>query len=194
MINDEGCRVNPFQGSINYSVLPIKTYWFKDGLYVCDAVKNYKNIIGEKLLFINGMNIDTLFQKMVNVLSGGNQYSKRYNFSLYTQIPAWLKFVGLNCGEGYAIIKTSSGKEYMVFYEPVGSYIKLNRQMSYRKLALNSNEHLNENYWMEYIKDKKTLFVQFLQIRNNKSGLSFKKFVNEIDSKLNNLEVEKTCD
>lgn len=192
MMNDEGIKINPFQDLIDSSILPIKTYWFQDGIYVCDAAENYRDIIGEKLLSINGTNIETLFQQMIPVLPGDNKYSKRYSFLLYAQIPAWLEFAGLNNGENYVVLKVASGKEYKVSFEPVEDYIKLNRQLpNYQNFMFNNTKHPDKNYWMEYLKEKKILFIQFLQIRNDKSEVSFKKFIKKINSNLNNLDVEK---
>ena len=41
-LNDEGCNVPLFQKGVALKLLPIKTYWFNDGLFVLDASENYK--------------------------------------------------------------------------------------------------------------------------------------------------------
>lgn len=96
LVEDEGCSINPFQKELSYQVLPLKTYWFKDEVYICDASEKYRNIIGDNTIAINGLRTDNLFDQLSKVIPGDNEHSKKYNFLLYAQITAWLKSIGLN--------------------------------------------------------------------------------------------------
>lgn len=50
VIEENGCNIIPFQKELDTKVLPIKNYWFDDGLFICDASKDYNTLKGEQII------------------------------------------------------------------------------------------------------------------------------------------------
>jgi len=192
LANDNGCYIYPFQTILNFPILPLKCYWFTDGFYICDAAEPYKHLIGKQIIQVNEVDIDEIFDKFKPVLPADNEYFQRYMFSMYLQIPAWLQWAGILKDANKAVIFTSSGKKQEVAFSSVQSYIPLKRELaSYGKISGSKTNHKGENYWMQYLPEEKTLFIQLLQIRDQEKGPSFKKFVKAVSKELNSKKVEK---
>ncbi|PLX21138.1 MAG: hypothetical protein C0597_03715 [Marinilabiliales bacterium] len=191
LASDNGCFIYPFQTALNFPLLPLKCYWFTDGFYVCDASEPYRHLIGKQIIQVNGTDIEEIFDKLKPILPADNEYFQRYMFSMYLQIPAWLKWADILMDKNKAVILTASGKEEEVAFSSVQSYIPLKRELaSYGKISASNTSHKDENYWMEYLPDEKTLFIQFLQISDQEKGPSFKKFVKAVSKELNSEKVE----
>ena len=50
VLGDKGCDMHFFQTWLNMQVLPLKTYWFDDGLYILDAALEYEEPISAELV------------------------------------------------------------------------------------------------------------------------------------------------
>lgn len=187
-IGDEGCRISPFQEQLDYPTLPIKTYWFTDGMFICAAADEYKHLVQQEITAINGIPIDTLFARMQAVIPGDNIYAKYYHFPLYMQIPAWLRYAGVpDVGE---TVKLTLGNEEVVTvnFTSVEVYSKLNRQLANAQ-QFNKMSYEDANYWYTYIPDQQALLVQLLQIRDGEIG--FKAFTKELLAQLTKYSVNK---
>jgi hypothetical protein len=192
LANDEGCYIYPFQSALNFQVLPLKNYWFKDGMYVCDATDSYHELIGQKIIKVNGIKIEDIFYKLKSVLPADNEYYQRHLFPMYFQIPAWLNWAGVLEESNSVVISTASGMEMDVPFVDIQAYVSLNRTLaSQNKITGSNKDHSGENYWMEYLPDAQTLFVQFLQITDIDKGESFNAFVRAIEKELKSGKTKK---
>tara|TARA_R100001015_G_C4631490_1_gene194021 strand:- start:1154 stop:2704 length:1551 start_codon:yes stop_codon:yes gene_type:complete len=192
LTKDNDCFVYPFQEALNTQILPLKTYFFSDGLYVCDAAEPYADLIGEKIEQIGNYKIDNLFKRLQAVMPADNVHYQRYQFSLYSQLPNFLKWAGAIDNQKEVSIVTSSGATNTVSFGDLSSYLKLERTLA-SQVGLTSSQsiHEKENYWMEFLEDGKCLFVQLKAIANNKEGNSFSDFVKEIEILISSGKVEK---
>lgn len=178
-LGDDGCNIIPFQKAINTKILPVSIYAFEEGWFICDA-KN-KNLIGERLTRIDGMEIHEVFEKLKPYLNGDNEYYKQRLFAVYALVPELLRVAGVDGPKDKIAILLASGKTVSVDAEDLSEYSKLNRKLpNDGYFSLNRTDHKNKNYWLEYLPDGKKLFVQFQQISNSKEGPSFKKIVESI--------------
>ena len=71
---------------------PIQIYGFPDGWYVVDAGREYKNLIGLKVVEIGSMDINNIFEKYPVLLGVENDQSKKERFTYMAVIPEWLKY------------------------------------------------------------------------------------------------------
>ncbi|WP_298902938.1 hypothetical protein [uncultured Psychroserpens sp.] len=182
-LNDEGCNVPLFQKGVDLKILPIKTYWFNDGLYILDASNGYKEIIDKQIVKINNINIQDVFNTIKPVLNADNDYYKKYLFQAYGLIPSLLKTVDLGTSNDEVTLEFASGEIKTIESGSIESYSALSRGLANDEFFSASNTtHVKENYWFEYIPKTKTLFVQLQHISNNDSGDSFSDFVKSIET------------
>ena len=185
-IGDEGCRIYPFQEQLKYKILPIKSYWFNDGVYIIDAIAEYKHLVGKKIIGVNNTSIDSLFAELQNTLNADNLYYQKLLFPTYMQIPAWLNGKGLGIGNDEVFLTFENNQTIKVSAGDVADYVKLNRN-----LAGEQKSAVKPNFRLEYLPEEKVLFVQLLRIDKDQDGKSFKKFVGEIEKELAKKDIEK---
>lgn len=192
LVQDESCSIYPFQSSLNYAIIPIKSYWFKDGLLVCDASEEYKHLVNHKIIAVNGVQIDSVYAKLTSYISADNDSYKKYHFPYSINIPSLLSAANIGSDQNQIVLTLETEKVEMVTVKTVKEYSLLNRNLAgYKKLMSSSRKHSNEKYWMEYLPESNTLFLQFLQIRNNNEGMSFDSFIKEVKKRIASTEVEK---
>lgn len=191
-LNDEGCSVPLFQKGLDFEVLPIKAYWFNDGLYVLDANTDNTEIIGEQIVKINNTAIEQVFTDLKPLLNADNDYYKKYLFQIYGFMPSLLKVVGLGDSDNEIQLEFASGKTKTVNSASISEYSKLKRVLPNDEyFSFTKTNHDKENYWFEFIPNTKTLFIQLQAIVNNEEGNSFSEFVNEVEELINSKKLNK---
>ncbi|QLG45470.1 S41 family peptidase [Costertonia aggregata] len=75
--------------------IPLRFYWFKDGLYIIKTDKASSKYLGSKVLKINSMDINNVFQKMKPHLSGIDRF-KKFTASNYLSSPQILNGLGIS--------------------------------------------------------------------------------------------------
>lgn len=191
-LNDEGCNVPLFQKGIAFKVLPIKTYWFNDGLFVLDAEEAYKDAIGQQIITINNTPIDEVFNKLKRLINADNDYYKQHLFQAYGLMPAFLEIIGIGYSDDKAKLSFSSGKDIEFTGVTIDDYAQLSRGLPNDELSsFTGIDYSGKNYWSEMLPNSKTLFIQMQRIENNRQGLSFSKFIDDIESLIDSKKTNK---
>lgn len=195
-LNDEGCNVPLFQRGLELKLLPIKTYWFNDGLFVLDAIDSHNDVIGAQITKINDTDVEDVFNALKPFLNADNDYYKRYLFQAYGLMPSLLKIANLGTSNDEVVLQFASGKTKRIKSRAIKDYAELSRKLPNDEFFSFSNtSHEGENYWFEFLPNSKSLFIQLQQISNNENGASFSSFVNRIEkilekNKANNLIID----
>ena len=80
---DIGWRESP----VRYHVTPVNFYWFSDGVYAEGVDKKYGNVVGAKLLKVEGMPVADVLNALKPLIPAeNNQYFKAYGLD-YLLIP-----------------------------------------------------------------------------------------------------------
>ena len=95
LLNQESSMIWPFQEGLGYHILPLKTFWFEEGLYIIDALDTA--LVFQRIVAIEGQQIEEVYQTMKPVISGENQGSRRWNFLRYGLITEMLQARGGDC-------------------------------------------------------------------------------------------------
>lgn len=190
-LNDEGCNVPFFQKGVELELLPIKTYWFDDGLYVLAASENYKDVIGQQIIKINNTSVEEVFDKLKTVLNADNDYYKKYLFQAYGFMPLILKIMHLGQSDDEITLQFASGETKTMKNSSINEYASLSRGLPNNEVfSLTNTEHKSENYWLEMIPNSKAVFVQLQRIENEEE-VSFSEFTNQIKSLIEQKKVDK---
>lgn len=82
LLNDAHSLVMPFQFYIKKPrYLPIQTHVFEDGLFITNA--NNKDLIGRRIVSINGKPIEFIYNKILPLISADNEWGAKSQSSLY---------------------------------------------------------------------------------------------------------------
>ena len=80
---------------VNY-LLPLKLYWFKDGIYIFQTSKDYENILGKKIISLNGFSIQTIIDSLSTLITIDNQALVK------NQVPGLIPLAQLHNHFGFA--------------------------------------------------------------------------------------------
>ncbi len=175
-LGDEGCSILPFQEVLETTILPISLYSFEDGWYICDAKD--KALVGQRVLGMDGRSMGEVYDMMKPYLNADNIHYQERLFAVYGIVPNMLRSSGLEGADTAVRLQLSGDREILLEAGPLSEYTSLDRKLpNDGHFQLNQRNHENENYWLEYIPNSETMYVQLQQISNNEEGPSFKKFV-----------------
>jgi hypothetical protein len=73
--------------------LPIRFYWFSDGLYVIRAAEEHADLLGARITEISGVRPEMLVDRMQDLVSGSNS-ALRYDSIYYLGNPDFLHGLG----------------------------------------------------------------------------------------------------
>lgn len=96
MIGDGHTRLIPlFEPSLKFRLFPLKTYWFKEGIFVQAADKTYADAVGGRVVAIGGVPVEQVVAKLAPYIPKENEMGLRNVVTLYMNSPEVLQAVGL---------------------------------------------------------------------------------------------------
>lgn len=163
-------------------IFPVKFYWFKEGIHVIYTTKDYQEILHQKLIGVEDMDVEAAIQRLSSVTAYENQSQLKHrlpNFLFRTDIlyglhiiqdkeKARFVFADRNQKRTERTIFSMSVKENP---EPIG--LPHNRPLPlYMRNA-------NKFFWVEYLDKEQTLYFKYNACRNM-SGLTVQKFTEDL--------------
>lgn len=182
--------------------LPIKIYWFADGLYVIKTTKENENLLGKKILSVNNFPIKRISDSLSTVFVGENKAIIKKtipNLIIQAQL---LKYFGFEKDKKYTIQYSDNQKVKEKELTPE-NFFKTN-QISVKPknisfLWKNENEYFTENYFSKdkiyYILYNKCVSKESPSIFTGKPEAeklpSFSEFQDKVLENLKKLNFEK---
>jgi hypothetical protein len=191
---DGHTSVNLWPSAQKLRRLPLRFYWFSDGLYVVKTTKGYSELLGARIMEIAGYSPEELVKMMRDVVAG-NESAVRYESNYYLSSPDFLQGLG---------VISEPDTVQVTFQRPDGStgHISLSPEPmgpqvygygSWRELSPLSTEsqdttgmvHIldgdtlppyiatpNQSCSQEYFAEHQTLYVQVSENTNMNSNMS----------------------
>ena len=177
----------------SYSLRP---WMFSDGVYIRAASKNYKHLIGAKVIALNGVPINKAWEIIMNKFPKENESMTTNWAANYMQFPAILHVLGLSetdTGGSWTFLMPN-GKNETIFLkadERIGysSVTNTSRAIEAPEGWIQGHDNLSENplwlknikdnYWYEIINKKKAVFFQ-MNIPRYNSQKPWDKFLDEM--------------
>lgn len=151
-----------------YYLCPLEFYWFSDGIYVVNTAKEDEVLRYKKITHIDGIDIETVIEKMSMIISHENHSYLKSLLPKY--LPAIEYLYGLQIARTVRGLtftyedETGNGHEWFVSSCPLFKYhelLKANRvSFPLDKLPL-FRKNPDLYYWMEYLKEPKTLYFKY---------------------------------
>ncbi len=151
-----------------YYLCPLEFYWFSDGIYAVNTAKSDEVLRYKRITHIDGVNIETVIEKMSTMISHENH---SYLMSL---LPKYLPAIELLYG--LQIARTVNGLTFT--YENEGGYAgewfvpscpfpKYQEQLNGNRVVFPVDKlplfrkNQDRYYWMEYLKETKTIYFKY---------------------------------
>ncbi len=155
-------------------VLPLRFYHFEDGVYIRNAAKPHEELVGSKLLAVNGVPTDAALKRIEPIVWRDNPMGIKSTASAYLSVPPILHALGLASSRdraSFTVVK--DGVEETVelapaaplseLWNPPSDWATAQKQGVATPHWLRSN---TENFWFEYLPASKTFYIQFNAVQN----------------------------
>ncbi|MBW6410740.1 peptidase S41 [Clostridium weizhouense] len=175
---------------------PLQFYYFDDGIYLINTMDKYKEALNCKLTKINGMDIQSIKNILLPLVSNENEATIKKCIPTYLNVPDVLHGVKIidNIDSTKFTFENADGKvfdlqidaletdknneEFIVSDEKDDSY-----PLYMQKRSL--------NYWYKYLEDEKTLYFKYNQCLPDEEAGDITNFTNEVLNFIDNNPVEK---
>lgn len=155
-----------------FGYVPMTVESFEEGFILSRVAKEHRNVLGSKLIGIEGMEIELVFRKLREIIPHANE-SRFLKFA-----PYYLHLPGLLYGLG---ISKDSEEVTFNFEMPSGQKIDVKmknlggdgetemRELGdiFEELPL-ARQEPNRSYWFRYLEEEKLLYVKFNRVSSDK--------------------------
>ncbi len=147
----------------NYTKIPLWFYWFGKELRVTRVSKDFPRANGARLIKINGVAVEKIYEKMREYISQGESEQFVLNASTYLYTyPAFLKVIGVAKDADKAVYEfiDANGKKFKQELKGVAQDAKLEWLNPYKTAPLylqNEEKALS----LSYLKDAQAVYVNF---------------------------------
>ena len=121
LVGDGHTRIDPRKDeAFGFPSLPLKLYWFDDGLYVRAAKPQFRDLVGAKVESIGGVLIAEALRRTSEIVSEETVSSAKLMAPLYLAMPDILNALGLSSDRTAASLGLVRGKKHWTVKVPAG--------------------------------------------------------------------------
>ena len=182
----------------SFALYPFKTYVFPEGVFITETLESQSDILGSKIIKIDGVPIAKVLDLMRGVVPHCNEQGFMFFLDEYLSLPVLLYGLGItkSANKITLTLQQINGQKIQRQIEKVESeddYIKKSR------ISLNSlDENIlpyyrmnrDKNYWFTYIHHLKTFYVGYNQV-GNMNDEPIPQFIQRLEKEVNEKEVDK---
>jgi len=119
-LGDGHTFVRPFASRVETTALPLRFYFFADGLFVIDAWQGFERWIGSRVLAIGNTDADTLLARLADYVSHDNAQNVRWSGPTFLRLTGTLEAIaeGIEPTRVPVRLRAPSGEESEVVFTP----------------------------------------------------------------------------
>ncbi|MFD3002794.1 S41 family peptidase [Pontibacter toksunensis] len=175
----------PSDSSLFFNHLPVKLELFKDGLFIRSATPAYKHMVGAQVLQIGNTSADAAIKAVRPVVHYDNEMGFKLLAPTFLVVPEFLASLNIaNDSKKVKFqVKTRQGKVENITLTPVPLFNAPAFTDAYDVLKTSkplSQRDKKSKFWMEYLPDTKTLYVQVNEV-NNKEDETMAEFMGKME-------------
>ncbi|MBI3207303.1 MAG: hypothetical protein HYZ37_00200 [Candidatus Solibacter usitatus] len=183
LARDGHTAINLFQARAPLRRIPLRFYWFADGIFVTDAGAAYVSALGAKLLRIEDAPVEDVVSKLAAFVSHENEWWVRSQTPVLLTSPEALFAAGVSSDENAAVRLTlldAAGRMFTLSVEAAAVPLFALPQKARPNPPL-YRRYPERFYWFEYIEPSGAIYVKYNSCQNS-PVLSMTSFVNELAS------------
>jgi tetratricopeptide (TPR) repeat protein len=176
MIGDGHTYVELQQPPTSFRHYPIRLYWFADAVYVRSADKRYAAVVGGRIVKLGKVSGQEAYDAVSKIVPRDNDFQVQWLTPYYMSMAEVLDGLGLvNDLEAVPLTVEKNGAKTTVVLKPEvepphhSEFVLPTDWVDARDPASPTPLWLKDpanKYWFEYLKDSRTLYVQFNEVGN----------------------------
>jgi C-terminal processing protease CtpA/Prc len=207
MVGDGHTNLYPTRDpKVGFRVLPVKLYFFKDGLFVRSAKKEQSALLGARVVKIGDATAEQAYSKVRELIGRDNEMDVLFFAPHLLVMPEILQALGMSSDtESARLTIERNGKQQTVELRQIGpaemmagdtdmTWTAKDDWVDMRDAAISPAslwlKDPSNKFWFEMLPDKKTLYLQLNQV-NNKDDETLAEFSKRLAAFIESNEVEK---
>jgi len=181
----------PIQKATDFHLLPLRLYWFSDGIYILEADEKNSGLIGHRITAIAGISIVNVLAKVQPYVSHENSMWLKSWTPFYATIPELLESLGIAKGLSVTITTEDSSRTKIntqVTAISAENYEKLFFQaLNIAVLPVNASAPMylqrvfEQRFWYKQLNEN-TLYLQYnLIFSEDNDGETFNDFMEKVE-------------
>ncbi len=194
--NDAHSFPNVFTHKLDWHALPFKFWLFNDGVYVLDAGREHRDLIGARLVEIGDVPVAEAYRRLRPYLASENEFNWKDRFIHCLSVIEFLHAEGIATDPRRIdmTFETDDGVKLTVEVETY-HYIPVMYWSSFRTIDNDlpyvlSNDR-RDNWWFTYREDTGTLYFQFNRCLRKSGDVRIEEFVERLGEYVENNEFER---
>lgn len=158
-------------------VLSVRFYQFDDGIFVQNTLPEQKELLGAKLVAVNGIPVGRAIEKLTPYIWRDNEMGIKSTAPVYLSVPPILHAIGLSSSKSGATFTISKeGRERTVelrptakldeLWDPPATWLSARRTDAPTPLW---QKDPTNSFWYEFVPDSKTFYIQFNAVQNKQN-------------------------
>ncbi|MEO1258962.1 MAG: S41 family peptidase [Bacteroidota bacterium] len=140
--------------------IPIRTYWFEDGIYITRTSESHGKIVGSKIKTINGHPIETIVDSLSTLLVQDNPSINKAYLPSYLRVGQVLEYFGFVDTEQPIVFSLENKNgTFEEIFEP-NKNEKITTQPDVKKLGIGYQD-TKTYFWERYLESDSIYFVQY---------------------------------
>ncbi len=175
---------------------PFKVYLFPEGLHVVDAGREYKDLIGARILQIGSQCTEDIFNNYPLFLAAENSSSYKERFTYMVMMAEWLFYHGIirETGKAEFLMMKRNGDEVALTIPSVRFY----QHYLWSGIFPIDNEappvftnYREDYYHYKLLRDKKTIYIQFNQSMDQPGRKTMKQFTENLINDIVSINLDR---
>jgi len=183
LIGDGHTNIAPTRDpKIGFRQFPIQLYFFKEGLFIRSAAKEYSNLVGARVVSVGNSSIEQAFNSVRSLIGRDNDMGVKFFAPFLLAMPEVLHALGIIGTMEQGIYEVEkNGKRSAVELKPYGaaalfapdtdtSWLLQRGWIDARNNAATAAtlwlKDPKNKFWFVYLTDSRTLYIQFNQVGN----------------------------
>jgi tetratricopeptide (TPR) repeat protein len=191
---------------IGFRTLPVRLYFFKDGLFIRAADRAHANLVGSRVLRIGRLTPEQAYARVREIIGRDNEMGARFFAPFLLAMPEVLHALGIisDMEKVRFLIERGSGRAALTL-QPAGAapmmppdtdvgwwlesgWMDMRDPDGQAPLWLSRNPRIH--YWFEYLPDSRLVYVQYNKVANQ-DGESIEDFSRRLLAFMDTAAVER---
>lgn len=170
---------------------PIGLYWYDEGIYITDALRDYEDLLYSRIISLNDKPIEEVAKAFKVFFSGANEQWFKNQVMYYITSTDLLKYLGIIQEDEIQLkIEKADGTIEIInmLPEKQENFEFIEDETIYQTPLY--KQHPYENYWYEYLPKEKIMYVSY-NSASEMFELPFTIFTDEVFQVMEENEVQK---
>lgn len=156
---------------INSKILPLKFYWFAEGIYVVDAASSAKGLTGQRVIKFGDLSAEQVLQRLSVYRGVDNSMTWQWmGPQFFLGRIQMLQLVGATASPDYVELTLQDSAGNTTVERVVGGDFNMQRKLRPSPAAVGDTpiylSRVNDAFWLQALPQRDAIYFQFNQVRN----------------------------